>query len=144
MSFTSRPLVEVPEEKRKGISNYGDLLSLAREYKLGDDASRDLFHKGAKLISKIKPILLRRTRRLISKDVASDGPYQDGPYFERAPTYKTWWYTAGCISSGISRRRWLTDTANASFPSTRKRLRLRPRRGWAGSEEGGEIHEEGE
>jgi hypothetical protein len=29
------------------------LLSLAREYKLGDDASRDLFAKGGKLISKI-------------------------------------------------------------------------------------------
>jgi hypothetical protein len=59
MSFTSRPSVKVPEEKRKGISNYADLLSLAREYKLGDNASRDLFHKGSGLIAKVKPILLR-------------------------------------------------------------------------------------
>jgi hypothetical protein len=51
-------------------------LQPSREYKLGDDASRDLFAKGAKLISKVKP-----SRRLISKDVASDGPHQDGPYY---------------------------------------------------------------
>jgi hypothetical protein len=61
MSSTSQPLVKVPEEKRKGISNYGDLLSLAREYKLGDDASR--------LISKVKPILLRNA-------VEPDGSFQ--------------------------------------------------------------------
>ncbi|KAN0079575.1 hypothetical protein V8E54_004789 [Elaphomyces granulatus] len=52
---------KVPEEKRKGISNYGDLLSLACEYKLGDDASR--------LISKVKPILLRNAVEL-------DGSFQ--------------------------------------------------------------------
>jgi hypothetical protein len=69
MSFTSRPLVNVPEEKRKGISNYADLLSLARLYKLGDNASRDLFHKGSGLIAKVKPILQRNA-------VEPDGSFQ--------------------------------------------------------------------
>ena len=70
-TYTSRPLVNVtvPEEKRKGISNYAHLLSLAREYKLGDNASRDLFHKGSGLIAKVKPILQRNA-------VEPDGSFQ--------------------------------------------------------------------
>jgi hypothetical protein len=49
----------VPATKQKGISNYADLLSLARQFHLGDEASRDLFGKAAGLILKVKPILLR-------------------------------------------------------------------------------------
>ena len=49
----------VPAIKQKGISNYADLLSLAREFHLGDEASRDLFGKGKGLILKVTPILGR-------------------------------------------------------------------------------------
>jgi phage protein D len=43
----------VPAIKQKGISNYANLLSLAREFHL------DLFGKGKGLISKVTPILGR-------------------------------------------------------------------------------------
>ena len=51
----------VPAIKQKGILNYADLLSLARDFDLGDETSRDLFGKGAGLILKVKPILSRHT-----------------------------------------------------------------------------------
>ena len=49
----------VPAIEQKGISNYADLLSLACEFHLGDEASRDLFGKGKGLSLKMTPILGR-------------------------------------------------------------------------------------
>ena len=49
----------IPAIRQKGISNYADLLSLAREFHLGDEASRDIFGKGKGLIMKVTPILVR-------------------------------------------------------------------------------------
>jgi hypothetical protein len=49
----------VPEEEQTGVQNYADLLNIARKHELGEEARRDLFSKGARLIRKTKPILLR-------------------------------------------------------------------------------------
>jgi hypothetical protein len=51
------------------VQNYADLLNIARKHELGEEARRDLFSKGARLIRKIKPTLLRHA-------VHSDGCYK--------------------------------------------------------------------
>jgi hypothetical protein len=49
----------VPDKEQKNVQNYADLLAIARKHELDEEARRDLFSKGARLIRKVKPILLR-------------------------------------------------------------------------------------
>jgi hypothetical protein len=50
---------QVPLGKKKNIANFSNLLLLAREYELGNEACIDLRTKGERLIRKLKPIIVR-------------------------------------------------------------------------------------
>jgi hypothetical protein len=61
-SLTALPTTgprQVPLSKKKNIAKFDNLLFLAREYDLGDEARLDLCARGERLIRKIKPIIVR-------------------------------------------------------------------------------------
>jgi hypothetical protein len=59
MSVGSQPSQMVPATKKRSLTKFEDLLSIARDYNLGNEARRDLSAKGEGIIRKAKPALFR-------------------------------------------------------------------------------------
>jgi hypothetical protein len=59
MFSASQPSQTVPATKKRSLTKFDDLLSLARDYNLENEARRDLNAKGEGIIRKAKPALFR-------------------------------------------------------------------------------------
>lgn len=49
----------VPADREEGTLNYGHLLEIAKEFRLGQEAYTSLANKGSELRSRVRPIIVR-------------------------------------------------------------------------------------